>query len=235
MWQRFLGWWVCILGVLSFVIGCGTRDPQITLEHRLAYGISVSLKGYEFDHPGIPVTNLAQIYEGWNRGYPYGLHQRFKKFGKYAGFKDSIYEKYIFPVGLSNRIDREEILFLNAQPFPDRDGKLGRIVISKVGDGQENHRLKWTEEQRIQQIFQEAGIPEPKPVPMPLPPPAPPGREGMQAPLWWEMQFEIMDFCKWLGLPSQWAVWIQWALVISLVGLLGMCIVWIWRHFRRVD
>jgi len=107
------------------------------------------------------------------RSYPHSWDQRLRAFGKDAGFTNSIFEKYIFPLhGLTNRVAEGEILLLNAQPFPGPE-RLGRIVISRIGTGLNDYRRVWLPERRIQQIFAEAGMEIPKAIPMPPPPPAP--------------------------------------------------------------
>jgi len=131
------------------------------------------LQLYEIDHPGDRVTNLAQLFTERGGGYPHSWDRRLRAFGNHAGFTNSIFVKYIFPLhGLTNRVAEGEVLLLNAQPFPDPDGP-GRMVISRVGTGLNDYRRVWLPERRIQQIFAEAGMEIPKALPLPPPPPAP--------------------------------------------------------------
>ena len=155
--------------------GCRERPAQVAVKQQTLQRLTGLLRFYDIDFPGVRPTNFSQVFLDLQRPYPHGIDSQFRAFGAHAGFTNSFYEKYIFlPPGLSHRMIEGEILLLNAQPFPDRDGKLGRMVLSKLGAGHASYRINWILEPRIQQIFQEAGIKVPKPPLMLPPPPEPP-------------------------------------------------------------
>ena len=57
-------------------------------------------------------------------------HDRFRRFGKRAGFKNSIYEKYIFfPPGMRSKGLPGEVVMMNAMPYPGPEGELRRTIV----------------------------------------------------------------------------------------------------------
>lgn len=169
-----------VLCLVFCASACRQQETQIDIEHETAVMIRKFLSIYEAQFPSAPVTNIAQAFMVMDlsrptRMHPYYLQERFRSFGKYAGFQNSIYEKYIvLPSGGRARTRFGEVGFLNAEPFPNAKGQFGRFVASKIGKGYENSRVDWFEESQIQLIFKEAsdGIPnvEFMPPPTSLPP-----------------------------------------------------------------
>jgi hypothetical protein len=226
--------------VMASFSGCAKREPQSTLEHQTVIAIANMLMTYEFRHPSVHVTNLAQIYTGLNKPYPHRWHHQFARYGKDAGFTNSFYGRYVFlPAGLTNRFVEGELVMMNAVPFPDSTGRLGRMVLSRVGGTYQQWRFRWFAEQDVQSLFAQLGTTIPKPQVMP---PAP--HEGKRVwevsrpetrefPLWMRMQLGIMDLCQWLGVNPSWAYWIQWALIALVVLLVGIALVQLGRRLLR--
>jgi len=164
-----------VIILASLVTACRKEISQSEAEHEATHRLKNMLALYELENAGVYVTNLAQVFSALKKEYPHYWHKQFSAYGMYAGFKNSFYEKYMFlPLGATNQAIEGEFVFLNAEPFPDGEKKLGRMVASRVGGRYQDCRLRWFREERIEKIFREAGIEMPKPVPMPPPPPAPP-------------------------------------------------------------
>ena len=189
------------------------------------------LRFHETEFPGVRVTNVSQLY--YDRDYPHGLEEIFRAFGKHAGFKNSFYEKYVFPSpGITNRLLGGEIVALNAQPFPDRQGTLGRMVVSKIAPDDETYRLKWISEKDIREIFAQAGVEIPKPVSMPSPskPPAEPGAKEFEPSPFSGITTAIDNFASIYGLNGPAIRHAFLAFVACLLLLSGL---WLWRRSRR--
>jgi hypothetical protein len=164
---------LAVVGLALVLFACAPKENQQSAEHRAAHDIILMLQMYDIDHPGVRVTNLAQLFHEPGRTYPYAWHQRFEKFGRHSGFSASVYEKYVFPApGITNRLFLGEIVFLNARPYPGPSGP-GRIITSKVGPQHTDYRRQWLPENQIQQVFSAGGLAVPTTAPMPAPPPAP--------------------------------------------------------------
>jgi hypothetical protein len=109
--------------ILLLLVGCGLQPMQIEVEDEAAASIFPKVNLYLVD-TNTSITNIAQIYAEVNlasdhRSHPWRFQKKFQRFGKYAGFKNSFYEKYVFlPRGTTSSIVGGEIVFLNAQPFP---------------------------------------------------------------------------------------------------------------------
>jgi len=130
---------------------------------------------YTYEHPGIRITNLPQVFIAAEQGYPQQWHGRFETFGKQAGFTNSFYEKYaFFSPGITNPWMEGELVLMNARPYPGPEDKLLRNVVSRSGNRYFRQSLSET---AIQRFLKESSVAEPKPVPMPPPPPDPPPDE----------------------------------------------------------
>lgn len=161
-----------IFAVVVIASGCGSRERQFEVEAQVGMRIVLALELYRVEHPHETITNLSQLAANSREGYPYGWHDRFRGFGKRAGFKNSIYEKYIFfSPGLRSKELSGEVVMMNAMPYPGPEGELRRTIVF-LADGKYIERP--VPEASVQQMFKEAGIPEPKPRIMHPPPPRPP-------------------------------------------------------------
>jgi hypothetical protein len=158
------------------VSGCGRKVAKLNeLEGSAAGTIQKFLDLYEAQNPGITITNLPQVFSTtmelgrWHRSHPAFFELEFKKFGNYAGFTNSFYERYVrVPPFVTNRAFPKEPIFMNAQPFPDYHGHWGRMVVWR--EAPQYHRNNFVPEEQIQEAFRRAGVVIPKPTPMPKPP-----------------------------------------------------------------
>src|SRR3954470_2716652 len=82
-----------LAGIVFLSAGCRYVNRQEEVEAALAQDIIRGLKIYEVTSTNTAVTNLDQLLTLW---YPYVAHQKLSRFGKYAGFRTSIVEKYTF-------------------------------------------------------------------------------------------------------------------------------------------
>jgi hypothetical protein len=211
---------------------CREQTTQISEEHRAINRLMPLLSFYEADFPGVRVTNLAQVFH--DRPYPYGLEEIFRAFEGNAGFTNSFYEKYAFPSGVvTNHYVEGEILFLNAAPFPNRKGQLGRMVVSKPATSNAVHRIMWLSEDGVQKVFAEAGVEIPKPPSMPQPPAKPalePPDKEMQPPPFFKITSAIDNFAVIYGLNG---FAIRLGLVVVAVATMFFIAFWLWRKSRR--
>ena len=173
---------LCVLlgAVFSGISSCDRKTQELReLEAEAAGAIYRALDRYEALNPTTEVTNLPQVFNvtqlrRWHVLHPALFDQEFRKFGQYAGFTNSFYEKYVrVPATVTNRAFPSEARFMNAQPVPDYEGRFGRYVIWR--EGPQYHRSSWVPEDQIQEAFRRAGLAVPKPTPMPKPP-VPEGR-----------------------------------------------------------
>lgn len=162
------------IAVLSCVCfsGCREKPDQAAVEYNGAAFFTRRIGFYERQFPETRVTNLQQVFLGTDAPYSDRWHHYFLRFGGDAGFKSSFFEKYVFPSGrITNRIVTGEIVMLNAKPFPDQKGTLGRIICTKTHLVDTGWMVKWYSEEQVQEIFREAGQKIP-PAPDPIPPPS---------------------------------------------------------------
>jgi len=224
-WIRFLCW---VLAVV-FLYGCKPSEKQYEAEGQAMKGILNLINMYTYRFPGVPVTNLAQLFAAEGQGYPHTWHRRFIAFGKHAGFTNSFYEKYIFfPAGITNRWIEGEVTFMNARPYPGPDGQLQRTVISRISTGYFRQVLG---EKAVQQLFRDNGIVEPKPVTMPPPPPAPPTARG--DPITFKVSNRIIMFAQSLGMTGSGALVVRNVIFYSPLVLTPLLGFWLWRRSRR--
>jgi hypothetical protein len=219
--------------------GCRQRRSQITEEYEAARAVANMLQIYEWDHPNMPITNLLQAAQALPKGYPHGLHNKFKRFGKHAGFKNSFYEKYVFlPPGMTSPVAPRflrglfegELVFMNAQPFPNSERKLGRILVSRPGNTYQEYRLRWLEEEHVQQMFREIGIHIPKPTPMPPPPKAP--RDPYAVPWHVEVSVAFDKLAEYLGMEGKGHVLRNVSYALVIVSSISFTL-WIWWRSRK--
>lgn len=225
LWKTLLC--TIFIGCLS---ACSSEEQQHTIEAQTIFGVLRLLPLYEHSYPGVQITNLAQVIAGLQRDYPYGWHERLKRFGKYAGFTNSIFEKYVFfPPGITNAKFEGELLLMNAVPYPNAYGEMERTIISKTKDV---HHRRTLPEDRIQHLFKETGIAEPKPTPMPSPPAIPPELE-IREPLFSKIRGGFFNFLLVNRIGGA-AADVIWYIVLSLPFAAFLLLVfWIWRRGRN--
>lgn len=143
---------VCIL--LLGLSGCGRLNPQSEAESKFALHIISWIKDYDIISTNTPVTNLTQVFSVLNDGYPFGQHQEFSRFGKRAGFSNSLAEKYVFYwPRFSHRHVEGEVICMSAQPFARDSALLGRIYIARSGS---NYIYRMLPEMTVQAVLKEA-------------------------------------------------------------------------------
>lgn len=228
-----------LIPILLFALcatGCEKRERrrQIELEGLTAATIQKFLTLHEGTSAGEPITNVAQIFAmmdltSAHRVHPYVLQQRFREFGRNAGFKSSIYDKYvILPHGLTNRAIKGEMILMSAEPFPDLDGHPVRMVIWKAA--KQDYRQTELLERRVQEIFSEANIPIPRAdVSSPAVPPA--GDYKLTYPFTTRVRMYFQSFAELLGLGKMF--WFPLMLLCAVVLIAGMMFsIWILRRNR---
>jgi len=237
--RRIRCWLIPILWVALYAVGCGKheRSRQYELESLTTATIQKFLDFGEERFTEKPLTNVIQVFEimdltSAHRAHPYVLQQRFRKFGANAGFKNSIYEKYVLvPSGLGDRSIKGEMIFISAQPFPDLDGQRVRMVIWKAG--KQDYRSSKLREERVQEMFRTLNkkIPEPPPMPPPSPPP---DFELSIPPLSKSIELYFRDIAGGLGIGRG-----SWWILLSLVGFgvvaVGTILFFFvgWRRWKR--
>jgi hypothetical protein len=216
-----------LFAIAVIASGCGSRERQFEAEAQVIMRIVWGLEWHQAEHPHESITNLSHLVAAYSqKGYPYAWHDRFRRFGKHAGFKNSIYEKYIFlPPGIRGREIAGDAVMMNATPYPGLEGELQRSVV---------FRINWTylqdsvSEAFVQQMFKEAGIPEPRPQVMPPPPPRP--QEFQNPGPFTRFHDFFFGLVEAYGLSSHVAIPL-WYCVLSLpfISVLGM-VFWIRRR-----
>jgi len=220
-----------ILVLLTLVTGCRDGPDQAAVEYDGAAFFAKRIGFHERQFPNIRITNLQQVFVGTEVPYSERWHYQFLRFGKHAGFEASFFEKYAFVEHpFTNSAIVGEIALLNSEPFPDRQGRLGRMLLSKTTLSSDGWMIKWYPEDQIQEMFRAAGQSIPKP-PGPIPPPyalVPPQPPPLPARV--EKYFE--DIAANYG-PGRAGgkplMWITFTLVMVVVFLLS----WLgWRKWR---
>lgn len=205
--RRMARWFSLPLCV--FVGSCSEQPDQALEEYNGASFLSKVIGFYERRFPDVPFTNLQQAFLATGTPYPDRYHHYFQTFGKDAGFKNSIYEKYVVvALRFTNHAVSGEIVLLNAQPFPNREGKYGRMIISKTPLVDTGWDFKWYPEEQVQQIFTEAGQSIPKAVPMPPPSGLPPVQ---RPPLRVRVEEYFGDITRNWGLGTEAGKYLMWA------------------------
>jgi len=209
--------------------GCKNEKPQYEMEGRAGFDFGTILVIHD-SSGNARATNLAQVYSSLNAGYPYFWHTKFKQFGSRAGFKNSIFEKYVvLPPGITNRWIVGEVFMMNADPYVGPQGKPERGVLSKI-----DRQYTWQalSEDRIQELFRKARIVEPKPIPMPLPPPAQRDQD-LQNPFFTQISNALLGLGQALGLSPEGSVMFRHVIFYSPLVLLPVLAFWLWRRSRR--
>ena len=197
------------------------------------------LQVYSLSHSNEPATNLQQLYKAdFERRYPYGWHKDFKRYGKDAGFKASFFEKYwFFPRGSTSQLAKGEVVMMTSHPFPMRDGKPGRAVVTHTSDLYGNYgygNFQFSED-LVQKILKEERI-MPYPLPaFPPPPPEPQAQRFPGEPPDWLIAVDGFFFkvAERTGIGGQYS-WILRNLIALFALLIGVWGTWaLWRRSHR--
>lgn len=215
MKQKAFNLFLC--SIVSVLAGCEPRQKQFEVEARTVFGLIKMLESYELEHPGVPITNLSQVFSGLEREYPHNWHKQLNAFGKFAGFTNSFYERYVFfPSGVTNSRIGGELVCMNAIPYPAPYNEMNRSLVAKAAN--RYFRVPLREEQ-IQHLLKEANIPEPKPVPMPAPP-APPATEPMAFST--KVSRFFMRLAGYLGISEHWLLLRNATFLVVVVGIFAL-------------
>jgi hypothetical protein len=183
------------------------RTDLVTLEHQTAYDLIRRIQLHDAMYPQVRVTNLAQVFATDLMKYPTYLHEKFLKYGRHAGFQTSIHERYVFAeAGLTIPYVRGDVVLLNSMPYPNYDGELERMVISRTGPGYDGYHANPLAERLVQQMFAEAG----RTLPVPN------FKSSMRNP---ETPF-FVHLAESLGFGAEWAV--ELGLLVTGLFLFGM-------------
>jgi hypothetical protein len=170
-----------LLTAVFCLAGCGRweREERAVLERAAAGRLHKSLWLHEAQFPDHPRTNLTTVFQELGVEYPSDLHEKFRRYGREAGFTNSIFERYLFtPGGISNEVLKGEIILMGAKPYVNEGERLVRIALVRNGPGYEGWSFNEFNEDQVQQSFKDAGVE--------MPPPRPPvasapiAREGFQ-------------------------------------------------------
>lgn len=206
------------------------------LEQESAAVIQKFLVFHEIRSPGVPVTNVSQIFalvdlNRSHRSHPYFLQDQFREFGAQSGFTTSIYEKYVpVPFQVANLTAPGRGILMSAKPFANPDGELVRIIIWKAAD--QDYRIDRIKEARVREIFSENRITIPTPSPMPAPE-APPGYKKSNYPLTTRVRIFFEDVAYYYG-PGRF-FWLPMMLVCLGLPLIIAVVLFVWfiRRSRR--
>jgi hypothetical protein len=123
----------------------------------------------------------------------------------------------------------ETSFLLNAEPFPDREGKYGRIIFSKWKQGWDGWMFKWYPEDQVQEIFRSAGQRIPDAVLMPSPGALPPEHKPSY-PLSTRIRAFFEDLASTYG-PGR-AFWLPAMFLCGFIVLMVVIFLFIWDGRR---
>lgn len=160
-----------LAGILCFISGCSLSERQPDVEADFTLEIITLMRFHDVEAAKTPVTNLNQLFLFVKNGYPHKTHQDLLRFGKHAGFTNSLAEKYtFFWPHFTHPWVEGKVICMSAQPFP-WGKELRRIYIARSGS---NYVYRSMSEARVQAVFREAkptivplGVIEPQPKPPP--------------------------------------------------------------------
>lgn len=213
--------------------GCSRESPQFEAEGQTINEIFRLLPIYVAEHPDIRIVSAEQLltnHTGIVGDYPHQWHRRFQRYGRHAGFTNSVYEKYVFfAPGIRNSKIEGELFLMNAAPYPGSTGEMQRKVVSKTSD---SFHCQTFSEQTVQLMLKESGIAEPKPIRMPTPPPAPP--EAAPMPFSTKVSRFFMRVADYAGISGHWLLLRNITIGAGMVALalLGAYL-WFSRTRRR--
>jgi hypothetical protein len=223
-----------LLGI--FLSACGRQTRELDhLEQRAADTIAKFLALHEGKFADARVTNVAQVFalmelSRSHRTHPHTYQTAFRKFGKYSGFTNSFYDKYIClqPVlPITNGLIRGELYVISASPYPGLDGQPCRVIIWKAG--RQDYRIGRLTESRIHALFHERGVPLPPPTPSPPVPVPDDAPEPVSIVVRAELFFK--DLAENYG-PGRF-FWFPMMLICIGVVLAALILTFIWFSRRR--
>ncbi len=103
------------------------------------------------------LTNRLQIASIMPVDYLAGYEGKFLKYGRKAGFTNSLLEKYLLlPQGIMGPPpDHSEIMLVSAVPMQKKNGRYGRMNVSKY---KERFGGGWIDETKFQESLRNSGI-----------------------------------------------------------------------------
>jgi hypothetical protein len=146
--------------------GCGRweREERAVVERQAAKRLHKMLWLHEAHFPERPRTNFAAIFQELGVEYPADLHERFRQYGRDAGFTNSIFERYEFVAkAISNEVLKGQIVVLGKEPYANESDKLVRLAITRSGPGYEGWYFDEVEEDWLQKLFRAAEAEMPRP------------------------------------------------------------------------
>ncbi len=154
---------------LPVLLGCKPSDSfdQAFQEKHLAYQIAQALQlGDRVSGTNLSLTNLLILTNYVTLDYLAGYERKLLRYGKDAGFTNSLLEKYAVVPRTSSVVDPAygQLVLVGASLFKQRDGQLGRWCVTKTGS---NYGGGWIAEDRIQGAFRSANAELPRPSPAP--------------------------------------------------------------------
>jgi hypothetical protein len=127
--KRFVEVTCCLF--MIHLTACNRFNPQESAEARFAGEVIRLLRRYPSEVSPSPVTNLSQLFPLTKHGYPYLHHRELLQYGQYAGFTNSLTEKYnFFWPRFTHEYLTGDIICMSAPPFLGGDG-LSRIYIGE--------------------------------------------------------------------------------------------------------
>ena len=159
------------LGIVGICAGCREHLDQEYWEQKFASDMIQRLQLYETLNPRTPVTNMAMLFSGSNAPpYPWWWHDSLARFGKTAGFSNSLIEKYVIaPPGMTSRWIKGHLRLIAVHPFPSSDRKPKRSVIIYTAEHYGPHyEYRMVPESRIQETLAEQNVSIPPPDTLPV-------------------------------------------------------------------
>ena len=157
--------------------------------------------------------------------YPVDLHERFRRYGRDAGFTNSIFERYVF-VGtqVTNKEFQGQLAFLSTRPYVSESGQPLRIAIVRRGSGYEGWIANEFLEQTVEESLNSAGIEMPKPVALTS---GPSRREGAYRPPVGHRIRRFFENVAYYHGPGRF-FWLPTMLICVGVPILGVILVAVW-------
>jgi hypothetical protein len=138
-------------------------ETRSDVEHKAAQRLHTFFWLHEATFTNAPRRSLSDMVRELGAEYPADLHEKFRMFGRDAGFTNSLYERYFFvPPGISNEVIKGELVLLNASPYLNERSELVRMAIIRRVPGYEGWSYGEFPEALLQRLFHEAGVALPK-------------------------------------------------------------------------
>src|SRR5688572_23371842 len=92
--------YIMVLSLICVISGCQVREQNqvAVVEVNAIAHIQRDLKSYENNNPGVPVTNMLQLFLNTTNspwGYPHKIEAQLRSVQQIPGFSNSIYERYV--------------------------------------------------------------------------------------------------------------------------------------------